>query len=438
MKRSRSLTMASVTIVALLGLTACSDGGGGGEPAAADGEVTGEIQYAWWGGPARNDRTQAVIDLYQEANPEVSVQGTTAEFAAYFEQATVQAAGKNLPCVPQMQNRTMADFSDRGALRPLDDLVESGAIDVSNIPESVVDSGRGSDGNLYMIPYGAAFGSLLVNTTLVEQQGLELPAEGYDWDWLADWANDLAGRTGGPAMGIVGNQQDILEAWLRSHGKDLYDEGRLGFDADDLAEFWEYSDSLQKSGAAISPETASEQNGLPLEQIPFSSAQQATVFWPANGLGTAQSAIDVAAPGNTLQAFPLPTGPDGYGNAFWVSGLSISANCDNVATAASFIDFFANDPDAAVAYASDNGATVNTENLQLVLDAPDTSAPKKAELELYSFVAEQDVPPAVYGKGYASIFQQNLTRYYQQASFGELSVQEAAEQFVQEAEGLLG
>lgn len=438
MKRSRSLTTASVTIVALLGLTACTGGGGSGEPAAADGEVAGEIQYAWWGGPARNDRTQAVIDLYQEANPEVSVQGTTAEFAAYFEQATVQAAGKNLPCVPQMQNRTMADFSDRGALRPLDDLVESGAIDVSNIPESVVDSGRGSDGNLYMIPYGAAFGSMLVNTTLVEQQGLELPPEGYDWDWVADWAGELAGATGGPAMGIVGNQQDVLEAWLRSHGKDLYEEGRLGFEAADLAEFWEYSAALQESGAAISAETASEQNGLPLEQIPFSSAQQATVFWPANGLGTAQSTIDVAAPGNTLQAFPLPAGPDGYGNAFWVSGLAISANCDNVATSASFIDFFVNDPDAAVAYASDNGATVNTENLQLVLDAPGTSEPKKAELELYSFVAGQDVPPAVYGKGYASIFQQNLTRYYQQASFGELSVQEAAEQFVQEAEGLLG
>ncbi|WP_085477586.1 ABC transporter substrate-binding protein [Rathayibacter oskolensis] len=436
MKRSRSLTMASLALTAMLGLTACQ--AGGTEPAATDGEVAGDIQYAWWGGPARNDRTQAVIDLYQEANPEVTVQGTTAEFAAYFEQATVQAAGKNMPCVPQMQNRTMADFSDRGALMPLDDLVDSGAIDVSNIPESVVESGRGSDGKLYMIPYGAAFGSMLVNTTLVQAQGLDLPEEGYDWEWVADWANDLAAGTGSPAMGIIGNQQDVLEAWLRSHGTDLYEDGGLGFEAEDLVEFWEYANALQESGAAVSPEIASEQTGLPLEQLPFSSGGQATVFWPANGLGTAQATIDVAAPGNVLQAFPLPAGPDGYGNAFWVSGLSISANCENVATAASFIDFFVNDPDAAVAYASDNGATVNTENLELIVDDPATSPAKKAELELYAQVAAQDVPPAVYGKGYASIFQQNLTRYYQQVSFGELSAEEAAEQFVQEAEGLLG
>jgi multiple sugar transport system substrate-binding protein len=437
MKSLRTLTTTSAAAIVILAMTACS-GGGTAEPTEPEGEVGGEIQYAWWGGPARNDRTQAVIDLYQEANPEVTVQGTTAEFAAYFEQATVQAAGRNLPCVPQMQNRTIADYADRGALRPLDDLVESGAIDVSNIPESVLDSGRGSDGELYMIPYGAAFGSLLVNTTQVEQYGLDLPPEGYDWEWLADWATDIADQAGVPALGIIGNQQDVLEGWLRSNGKNLYEDGGLGFEAEDLVEFWEYANDLQAAGVAIAPETASEQTGLPLEQLPFTAGQQATVFWPANGLGTAQATIDSAAPGNTLAAYPLPAGPEGYGNAFWVSGLTISANCDNVATAASFIDFFVNDPDAAVAYGSDNGANVNTENLQLVLDAPDTTEAKKAELELYAFVAEQDVAPAVYGRGYASIFQQNLTRFYQEVSFGQTSVEDAAEQFVTEAEAVLG
>ncbi|WJL96906.1 extracellular solute-binding protein [Microbacterium sp. ET2] len=435
----RYLAVATAASATILGLSACG-GGSGGEAAApeATGEVAGEIQYSWWGGPARNEKTQAVIDLYQEANPDVTVNGTTAEFAAYFETASVQAAGDNLPCVPQMQNRLMADYADRGALRPLDDLVENGTIDVSAIPESVLDSGRGSDGQLYMIPYGAAFGSLLVNTTMVEDAGLPLPPEEYDWEWLAGWFGDVTEATGAPATGIVGNQQDVLEAWLRSHDADFYDEGSVGFTAEDVEAFWDYSLDLQENGYSISAERASETTGLPLEQNDFSQGTQATVFWPANGLGTAQATIDQVAPGNVLQAFPLPTGPSGNGSAFWLSGLSISANCDNVATAADFIDFFVNDEEAALVYASDNGANTQTENLQALLDSPDTSEAKRAELELYQTLADAGVAPTVYGTGYATLFQQAVTRYYQQVSFDQLSVEEAAEQFTTEAQDTIG
>lgn len=438
MTRTRSVTVASAAIAVTLGLTACSGGPQEEAPPAADGEVAGEIQYAWWGGPARNDRTQAVIDLYEAANPEVTVSGTTAEFQAYFENASVQAAGGTLPCVPQMQNRLMADYADRGALRPLDDLVESGAIDVSNIPESVLDSGRGSDGELYMIPYGAAFGSLLVNTTDIEELGLELPPEGYDWEWLAGWLQDITEATGAPATGIVGNNQDVLEAWLRSHGEDFYAEGEIGFTEETLVEFWEYSDELRAAGATISAERASELTGIPLEQNPFTQGQQPTLFWPANGLGTAQATIDQAAPGHTLAAFPLPSGEEGLGNAFWLSGLSIAENCENVATAASFIDFFINAPEASLAFASDNGANTQTENLQALIDDPETTDAKRAELELYAYLAEEGVAPTVYGKAYSSLFQQGVTRYYQQVSFGELSVDDAAQQFLEEAEGAIG
>lgn len=434
----RFAAAATAAAMAILSLTACGGNDAAAPPAETDGEVAGEIQYAWWGGPARNEKTQAVIDLYQDANPEVTVKGTTSEFGAYFENASVQAAGDNLPCVPQMQNRLMADYADRGALLALDDLVDSGAIDASAIPESVLDSGRGSDGKLYMIPYGAAFGSLLVNTTLVEELGLPLPEEGYDWEWLADWLGDITKATGTPSTGIVGNQQDVLEAWLRSHGADFYDKGKVGFDAGDVEAFWEYSEELREAGVTISAERASETQGLPLEQNDFSQGKQATIFWPANGLGTAQATIDQAAPGNKLQAFPLPTGSSGNGSAFWLSGLSIAANCDNVATAASFIDFFVNDEEASLTYASDNGANTQTDNLEALEASAEISDAKKSELTLYQTLADAGVAPTVYGKGYASVFQQAVTRYYQQVSFGDLTVQDAAKQFTDEAEGAIG
>ena len=53
-----------------------------------------------------------------------------------------------------MQSTGLAAFADPRILRPLDDLVENKTIDTANVPKSVVDTGRGFDGKLYMILTG--------------------------------------------------------------------------------------------------------------------------------------------------------------------------------------------------------------------------------------------------------------------------------------------
>ena len=447
MRSARRHTMVAM-VVASVALTAACGGGTAEEPetapddgaaeAPAAAEGGGAVLSAGGGGPARNERTQAVIDLYEAANPGVTVNGTTAEFTSHWENMTVQAAGGNLPCIPQMQNRTMADYGDRGALRALDDLVESGAIDVTNIPESVLDSGRGADGNLYMIPYGAAFGSMMVNETTISELGLELPPEGYDWDWLQEWLLEISEATGQPAMGNVGQHTDLFEAWVRSHGEELYTEEGIGFTAGTVQAYWEWVAELADAGAIDSPERGVETRGQPVEQSDFAQGTRAAHIWPANALGTVQGAIDQVEPGNVLAVYPLPSGPDGPGNALWLSGLAIAENCDNVDTAASFIDFFVNDGEAALAYASDNGANTNTENLQLLLDSPDISDAKKSELELYRTLTDLGVGRTIYGKGFAAIFQQGFTRFYEQLSLQGQDLGEAAEQFLSEAENTIG
>lgn len=441
--RTTRATTAAVAVAAVALTAACggsSDDGNGDSDAVpgADEEASGEIQYAWWGGPARNERTQAVIDLYMDANPNVTVNGTTAEFSTYWENMTVQASGNNLPCVPQMQNRTMADYGDRGALRALDDLVESGAIDISNFPDSVIDSGRGADGNLYMIPYGAAFGSLMVNVTDVEELGFELPPDGYDWDWLKNWLLEISAETGKPEFANMGQQQDLFEAYLRGHGEDFYADGGIGFTPEGAQGYWEFLQELIDAGAMDSAEKGVEDRGIPVEQSDFAQGDRIAHSWPANGLAAAQESIDTVAPGHELAIFPLPSGPEGLGNAFWLSGLAISENCDNVAAAADFIDFFVNDEEAALAFRADNGATTNTANLQTLLEEGDISDAKVAELELYAHMAEEGVAPTIYGTGSAAIFQQAFTRFYEMHAFGNGTIEEAATQFHQEAQNTAG
>jgi multiple sugar transport system substrate-binding protein len=440
----RKLAMVAAAASLAIVLAACSGGGSAAPSKSASAKPAphGSIDFSWWGGTQRNTLTQAVIDLYKKKYPDVTINGSTADFATYFQKASVQAAGKNLPCVPQMQNRTMADYADRHSLMPLDDLVKNGTIDTSNIPKGVLDSGRGADGKLYEIPYGVAFGALMVNTTQVEALGLPLPPKNYTWSWLAKWLKQIHAKTDQPVTQLFGGNSDLIEAWVRGNGEDLFNkEGQLGFSKKTLTDFWTYSEDLRKAGVSDTAQRASEIITQAVEQSDFSKGTQQAREWPANGLQTIQSTLTAVHPDQTVKAYVLPNGSKGNGAALWASGLAISANCDNVDTAASFINFFVNDKEASLAFKSDNGANTQTANLKAIEADPATTPAMKAQLDLYTQLVKSDVRPVVYKKGYASVFNNSggmVSRYYQQVAFGQLTIKQAVDQLFQEANGQLG
>jgi multiple sugar transport system substrate-binding protein len=132
-----------------------------------------------------------------------------------------------------------------------------------------------------------------------------------------------------------------------------------------------------------------------------------------------------------------PFGPKGIGNVLITSGLSISANCTNVPTAASFINFFTNDPAGAKAFSSDNGAVTVTKLLQQQLDDPNKPAKKKEELQTYQDIVAHKPPVIVYPSGYQQIFVAEFTRDYQDIAFGHKSVTQAVDTFFTAAAGIL-
>lgn len=90
--------------------------------------------------------------MFTAETPGVTTETQSADYAQYFNRLNVQAASQSLPCVVQMQDRQVNDYTKRQTLVPLDDMVASGVIDTSQIPDAVLDGGRGSDGKLYFIP----------------------------------------------------------------------------------------------------------------------------------------------------------------------------------------------------------------------------------------------------------------------------------------------
>ncbi|RKN46937.1 extracellular solute-binding protein [Streptomyces hoynatensis] len=398
------------------------------------GDIQGSIRFSWWGSASRNDKTNEVADIFEQDHPGVRVKREAADFSTYFNRLNVQAAGRNMPCVTQLQARQLNDFTDRNALLPLDPMIESGAIDVSDIPEDVLDTGRGPDGKLYMLPTGIAYDALTVNASLVEEAGAQLPPENYDWE---DYGHFLESLRDGLPEGVSpanyqGGLPNFFIAYLSGLGEDLFRDGRLGFSRELLTDYWEMWVHLRDEGVTNSPDEVSEEPPSP-EAGYVAQGDVVSDSGPGNALTPVQSALEGAHPGQRVTTLPLPSGPAGTGNILVSSGMAIPRNCGNVPTAAAFIDFWANDERSGDTYASDNGAVSNTRLLERQLNDPDLPETKKHELTLYEELVARHPENVLYPPGYTAVFESAFTRAFEDISFGHASVPEAVDSFFAEA-----
>jgi multiple sugar transport system substrate-binding protein len=329
-------------------------------PTPAPAALSGEITYAWWGTTAfRNQVTQQVITLFEQKYPNVKVDPSIADFNTHFQKLTVSAAAGDLPCLPQMQSTALAAYADPKILRPLDDLVENKTIDVTNVPKDVVDTGRGFDGRLYMIPTGVFSRVDFYNDALLQQTGLAPPAETWTWDDYKAYMTQLQAKLprGTNALENNGGDMNPLVTWVLGHGEPVFQQKALGFSKQTLAAWFQFWEDLRTAGVATSEtEVAERQANPPLELHPLATAKVVFGSYAPNQIAGVQGALTKAGQPGTIRLIKEPNGPAGSGDAIGTNGLTIGANCDNVPAAAAFTNFFLNDPQAAAAYKSDNGA----------------------------------------------------------------------------------
>ena len=130
------------------------------------------LNVAWWGNQTRNDRTQAVLDLYTAENG-TTFDVTMNNFGDYWTTMATASAGGQLPDVLQHSTTYIQQYVDNGLLLNLDPYIESGALDVSSIGESILNLGRINDG-IYGICVGTNGLACLYNKTVLDEAGLKI------------------------------------------------------------------------------------------------------------------------------------------------------------------------------------------------------------------------------------------------------------------------
>ncbi|MGV8881484.1 MAG: ABC transporter substrate-binding protein [Rhodoglobus sp.] len=418
-----ALAAASVVAATALALTGCAPAA----PASSydpDAKVT--LNFTWWGNDDRAERYNTLIEKFNEEYPNITINGTFTDFPSYWEKRQTEAAGGGLPDVWQFSDSYLRQYAEPGFLLDLE--TQSEYIDFDAFEESLRQTGQLND-TQWSLPTGYSAWSVFQNDELLDAAGIEHYEGGTDWQGYSDYMASVTDASGGALYGGTDYTQRIqnFELQLRQEGGNLYtDDGELGFDEDQLREFWE-------SGAA-------DRDGV---TVPQSRLEEIN---PVSGFGGKLAASDLtwsnflasylAESGSTsVSLVAPPTSDDSVKDLYRQGGLqmAISKTTKHPEAAAIFLNYVVNSPEAGEIFGTSVGFPASSTKLAgAVLEGPDAQV-----ADYLDSVADRigDAPP-IPVVGYGSL-EQTFWDLGKSIGLGAVSVDDAVTQFFDEASVIL-
>jgi multiple sugar transport system substrate-binding protein len=416
-------TAAALAAVALA-LTGC----GGSPSGTSDGPVT--LRVSWWGSDVRHKMTQELIAAFEAENPDINVEGEYGDWSGYWDKLATQVASQDAPDVIQMDAAYLGEYAGRGALLELPD------VDLSKFEQAVADAGK-VEGKQYAVTAGINAQVVLANPALVAASGVTIPDDST-WTW-EEYNKTAAAITGASADGVYGSGAVTGDAatnlWLRQHGKTLFTEdGKLGFDENDLKGWYEYQADMQDSKAAPPASVTTEDANASIDQQGMSTNRYAMAWYWSNQLGAVSNAS-----GQALEILRPPSLEGAAADAeqyykssqFW----SASSRSKHPAEAQKFIDFLVNNSKAGDIGLADRGIPANSEVRAAI--AGKLSPADAASAKFIDDIADElgdavPVPPAG-----SSAVAEILNRFALEVHFSRMSPADAAKKAVDEAKSAL-
>jgi multiple sugar transport system substrate-binding protein len=414
-----------------MGLAGCAPGSqsGGSQQGGGQGG-TSELALAWWGNPIRNKNTQAEIDAFVKANPNLKITGQPGSFDSYWDKLATQTAGGTAPDIIQMDMAYIAEYGTRGALLDL------GKVDVSKFVQGTVDSGKIND---KLVGVNAGINSALFfgNPKVFEKAKMDLPDDTtWTWDQLIEVGAEVASKAGVP-FGIASlmGSDPLFATFLRQQGKQLFTPDGLGFDVAEAQAWYDLNLKAVKAKAIGTPEQISEESAKQLDQSAIVVGSAAMQYYNSNQL----EAVSAAAGGDLMKMLrgPSMTGKATDRKTWYKASMlwSASAKTKNPDAAIAWVNWFANDPAAADIDKAERGIPPNSEILAGV--TPKLSEAQKVVAkyitDIKPEVADTPIAPPPGGGTLAGV----LFKHGLNVLFGKTSTAEGAKAFVDEAKSNL-
>ncbi|WP_340563314.1 ABC transporter substrate-binding protein [Streptomyces sp. GSL17-111] len=416
----RQKTWPVLLMAGALTLTAACSGGDGGS-GSGDGPVT--IEFRWWGSDERHELTQKAVDAFEAEHEDIKVKVQTFEWASYYDQLTTTMASGDAPDVFAVEIRRLGELGRAGQLADMGELVDTGDLNAELLNSGEV------DGVLRAVPTGANTFSVMVNTAILADAGVELPDDStWTWDDYHALAAEISEKTGSD---VYGTQINFNDAYLRmfaaQRGEEFYEDAALGVSAETVADWYQTHLDLLENGAP-SADLSTEIGSTGVEQSLIATNTGAMGMWWSNQLGVLTSSS-----GEEVAMLQMPREPGADTNGMFLQPTmhwTVSERSDAKEAAAELVDFLVNDPEAAAILGSDRGLPMNSTVLAEIRDEL-----PEADQESLAFIEENSeelTAPKVYPNGAGEV-PAMLQRYGEEVIFGRMTPQEAAEAFIDEA-----
>ncbi|WP_070000215.1 ABC transporter substrate-binding protein [Cellulosilyticum sp. I15G10I2] len=403
---------------------------------AEDEQVT--IKIAWWGSDTRHKYTQELLDLYTEKNPHVKFEASPSGWDGYFEKLSTQAASGSMPDIVQMDYLYISTYAKNNSLADLQEFIDSGVIDVSNVDENILNTGS-IGGKRAGIPISTAILAMTYNPTVIEAAGADMPTDAWTWDDYIALNTKVAEKTGEPSalVSIIGPFGDTnpFNYWVRQHGKALFNENGTGLGFEDDAITTDYFKMWKDmSDANVSPDL-DEQSliaSVGKEALPIVTDKAATTIEWNNFAAMVRGAND------KLKLALMPSASES--NALWLKPgmfLSVAESSKVKEESAKFINWMMNSEEANDIIGGERGTPVSSAIRDYMINKGTLTA---QQIDMFEYVTKAakvaGATPAADPSGISEV-NEAFTNAGNSVLYGKATAEEAAATFRKQATEIL-
>lgn len=325
------------------------------------------LRVSWWGTESRHTALLNAIELYAGKYPHVKIEAEYMGFDGYLQKLVTQFAGGTAPDVVFVNSSMFSQIGDF-----LLDLQPYGELDTSAIPEAVIRDFDYYEGRHLKVAVGGSANTTLINTGFFTRTGLD---ENIVWTWEKLLEEGERIHREFPDSYLTTGDLDVIDLIFfrpyilqKTNNKWVNDDHTVGFNRELLVEGLTYISNLFTSGTM-------EPFG---EAQAFIGKMEQNPRWLQNNIGilldvsNAITKYKEANPGSVLKAKPFPEHPGSLQSANPIvsgSGIAVNKETKYKEEAVKFINWFTNDPEAAIVKGVPFGPPVSGVALQALEEA---------------------------------------------------------------------
>ncbi|PKL27032.1 MAG: hypothetical protein CVV46_13455 [Spirochaetae bacterium HGW-Spirochaetae-2] len=346
MKQHRIFSILAVSLLVLvISMPAIFAAGGKEAQPAADKPIA--LRFSWWGADTRHQATLEAIELYQQRNPNITIEGEYGAFSNFYQKLLTQLAGRTAPDIITVDYKWVSDLMNQGA--PFVNMnTLTGAIDQSGFDLTFANIYGGKDDYLIGLPVGLNGMGYLYNTRFLEKYGVKSSDE-WTWETVIEMGKKVqaADKTKYLMYNNAEHWVYLIKTMLKQINGNtlLLDNYELGFSRNEMLQIFAYIDTMVKTGTVPPFNEGVLYETVYADQNPNWLNENFGIFPTSSSLipGIAK------ASNFTVASMRYPVAKNAKDPGILVTPsmfLTVYKQSPNKEAAAEFINFFLNDEEA--------------------------------------------------------------------------------------------